>query len=47
MRHLSVAFTKIFFGHGFCAAEHADFADIQKTVLIGSLETMGTREAQE
>jgi hypothetical protein len=47
MRHLDVVFTKIFFGHGFCSAEHADFTDIQQTVLIGSLEMMGTLEAQK
>jgi hypothetical protein len=37
----------MFFGHGFCSAEHADFTDIQKTGFIGSLEIMGIREAQK
>jgi hypothetical protein len=37
----------MFLGHGFCSAEHTDFTDIQETGLIGSLEKMGTLEAQK
>jgi hypothetical protein len=46
MSHESVVYPIIFLGHGFCCAEHADFTDIQKTGLIGSLEIMGTREVK-
>jgi hypothetical protein len=34
-------------GHGLLSADYADYADIQETGLVGSLEKMGTHETQK